>query len=186
MQTMTQDEELILGGGCFWCLEAVFKDLNGVKQVISGYAGGNVQTPSYKEVCAGTTGHAEVVLIKFDSATINLNDLLEVFFSIHDPTTKNRQGADVGTQYRSIILYQNDSQKIISEKMIESLNKENIWSNKIVTELKPLDIFYPAEDYHQDYYKNNPWAGYCQVVINPKVNKFRKKYSKLLKHGLEN
>jgi len=186
MQTMTHDEDIILGGGCFWCLEAVFKDLKGVKQVISGYAGGTVQNPSYKEVCAGNTGHAEVVLIKFEPATINLNDLLEVFFSIHDPTTKDKQGADVGPQYRSIILFQNDSQKIISEEMIERLNQENIWSNKIVTELKPLDIFYPAEDYHQDYYKNNPWAGYCQVVINPKVNKFRKKYSNLLKHGLEN
>jgi peptide-methionine (S)-S-oxide reductase len=181
MHTNNIIDEIVLGGGCFWCLEAVFKDLIGVNQVISGYAGGNVQKPSYKEVCNGSTGHAEVVLIKFDPKTVSLINLLEVFFSIHDPTTKNRQGADVGSQYRSIILYQNETQKLIAESLIVSLNQKNIWSDKIVTELKPLDIFYPAEDYHQNYFENNPMSGYCQVVINPKLNKFRQKYASLLK-----
>jgi len=170
-----------LGGGCFWCLEAVYDDLNGVTSVVSGYAGGHVKNPSYREVCNGTTGHAEVVQIEYDSDVVSFDDILNVFFTIHDPTTLNRQGADVGTQYRSAIYTHNDEQERIARAKIEQVTQAGLWQNPIVTEIAPLDIFYAAEDYHQDYYKNNPNAGYCRVVIAPKVAKFRKQYLDRLK-----
>lgn len=170
-----------LGGGCFWCLEAVYDDLRGVERVVSGYAGGHVPEPSYQHVCSGTTGHAEVVQITYDPDVVSFRELLDVFFTIHDPTTLNRQGADVGTQYRSAIFYHTPEQKAIAEETIQALTNEGLWDDPIVTEIVPLEKFYPAEDYHQDYFKRNPNQGYCQVVIAPKVAKFRKKYLEQLK-----
>ena len=170
-----------LGGGCFWCLEAVFDDLQGVTDVVSGYAGGHVLNPDYKSVCSGRTGHAEVVQVIFDPGVVSFEEVLGVFFGIHDPTTLNRQGADVGTQYRSAIYYHSDAQKATAEAMIAQLNAEHIWSGPIVTEVTPAPVFYPAEDYHQEYFKRNPYQGYCQAVISPKVAKFRKQYSQKLK-----
>jgi peptide-methionine (S)-S-oxide reductase len=180
LNSNTEFEKTTLGGGCFWCLEAAFKELKGVKKVISGYAGGSVKNPGYREVCSGSTGHAEVVQITFDPAIISFDEILNVFFSIHDPTTLNRQGNDVGTQYRSIILYHSGNQKEKALSYIQKLEDEKIWKNKIVTEVEPIQKFYPAEDYHQDYYENNPSQPYCSFVINPKMNKFRKKFSELL------
>ncbi|HVH12536.1 MAG TPA: peptide-methionine (S)-S-oxide reductase MsrA [Longimicrobium sp.] len=177
----TKRETATLGGGCFWCLEAVYDDLRGVESVVSGYAGGHVPNPSYEDVCAGTTGHAEVVQITFDPAEVSFRDLLDVFFTIHDPTTLNRQGADVGTQYRSVIFYHDDEQKRIAEEAIRDLETQAVWENPIVTQVVPLTEFYPAEDYHQEYFARNPRAGYCQVVIAPKVSKFRKQYLSRLK-----
>jgi peptide-methionine (S)-S-oxide reductase len=178
----TSDTEVTtLGGGCFWCLEAVYDDLKGVTDVVSGYAGGTVPNPSYQQVCTGSTGHAEVVQVTFDPSTISFRDILDVFFSIHDPTTLNRQGADVGTQYRSAIFYHNERQKEIAEEMIETLEAEGAFDDPIVTQVEPLDDFYPAESYHQEYYQNNPRRPYCQVVIAPKVKKFHKKYGDMLK-----
>ncbi len=171
----------MLGGGCFWCLEAVFDDLQGVIDVLSGYAGGHVLNPDYKSVCSGRTGHAEVVQVTFDPNVVSFEEVLGVFFGVHDPTTLNRQGADVGTQYRSAIYYHSDAQKATAEAMIASLNSEHIWSGPIVTEVTPAPVFYPAEDYHQEYFKRNPYQGYCQAVISPKVAKFRKQYSQKLK-----
>jgi peptide-methionine (S)-S-oxide reductase len=168
-------------GGCFWCLEAVFLRLKGVQRVESGYAGGHVENPTYRAVCTGSTGHAEVVQVDFDPSKITFSELLEVFFAIHDPTTLNRQGADVGTQYRSAIFYHDDVQKQEAERMIADLNAQNIWDNPIVTEVAPLTKFYPAEDYHREYYDRNPEQGYCQVVISPKVAKLRQKFSEKLK-----
>ncbi len=176
-----QTEVTTLGGGCFWCLEAVYDDLIGVIDVVSGYSGGSVPDPDYKLVCSGTTGHAEVVQVTFDSTIITFEEVLEIFFTIHDPTTLNRQGADVGTQYRSVIFYHSEEQKEIAEQVIKTLQTEGVWPKPIVTEIKPFEIFYPAEDYHQEYYKNNPYQGYCIAVITPKVNKFRKKYADRLK-----
>ena len=170
-----------LAGGCFWCLEAVFLRLKGVQRVESGYAGGHVENPTYRAVCTGSTGHAEVVQVDFDPSKITFSELLEVFFAIHDPTTLNRQGADVGTQYRSAIFYHDDVQKQEAERMIADLNAQNIWDNPIVTEVAPLTKFYPAEDYHREYYDRNPEQGYCQVVISPKVSKLRQKFSEKLK-----
>ena len=170
-----------LGGSCFWCLEAVFDDLQGVTDVVSGYAGGHVLNPDYKSVCSGRTGHAEVVQVIFDPGVVSFEEVLGVFFGIHDPTTLNRQGADVGTQYRSAIYYHSDAQKATAEAMIAQLNAEHIWSGPIVTEVTPAPVFYPAEDYHQEYFKRNPYQGYCQAVISPKVAKFRKQYSQKLK-----
>lgn len=170
-----------LAGGCFWCLEAVYDELVGVEDVVSGYAGGQVDNPNYQQVCTGTTGHAEVVQLKFDPDVISFRELLEVFFSIHDPTTLNRQGADVGTQYRSAIFYHNQEQKEIAEEVIAQMEGEKVWSNPIVTEVTEMDTFYRAEDYHQEYFANNPNQGYCRAVINPKVSKFRKKFSERLK-----
>jgi peptide-methionine (S)-S-oxide reductase len=170
-----------LAGGCFWCLEAVFLRLKGVQRVESGYAGGHVENPTYRAVCTGSTGHAEVVQVDFDPSKITFSELLEVFFAIHDPTTLNRQGADVGTQYRSAIFYHDDVQKQEAERMIADLNAQNIWDNPIVTEVAPLTKFYPAEDYHREYYDRNPEQGYCQVVISPKVAKLRQKFSEKLK-----
>jgi len=170
-----------LAGGCFWCLEAVFDDVKGVYSVESGYAGGHVDNPTYRAICNGDTGHAEVVQVHFDPNVVSYRDLLNVFFAIHDPTTLNRQGADVGTQYRSAIFYHNDDQKMIADEFIESLNSQKIWDNPIVTEVSPLDRFYMAEDYHQEYFARNPYQPYCQVVVAPKVAKFRKHFLEMLK-----
>ncbi|RMG84881.1 MAG: peptide-methionine (S)-S-oxide reductase [Chloroflexi bacterium] len=174
-------EVTTLGGGCFWCLEAVYDQLKGVTDVVSGYAGGHVANPTYKQVCTGTTGHAEVVQITFDNEVISFADLLDVFFTIHDPTTLNRQGNDVGTQYRSVIFYHSEEQKRIAEEKIRQLEAQKLWDDPIVTQVEPIDTFYPAEDYHQEYFANNPNAGYCRVVIAPKVAKFRQKYMERLK-----
>jgi peptide-methionine (S)-S-oxide reductase len=174
-------EVATLAGGCFWCLEAVFAELKGVEKVVSGYTGGKVANPSYHEVCAGRTGHAEAVQITFDPAVISYKDVLEVFFQVHDPTTLNRQGSDVGTQYRSAIFYHNDEQKAFAEQMIKELNAAKVWKSPIVTEVKPFSAFYPAEDYHQDYFSQNSTQPYCQVVIAPKLAKLRKHYSHKLK-----
>ncbi len=170
-----------LAGGCFWCLEAVYVDLKGVDKVVSGYAGGNVQNPSYRQVCTGRTGHAEVVQITYDPKVVSFRELLEVFFTIHDPTTLNRQGADVGTQYRSAIFYRTPEEKATAEQVIHDLTEARIWDRPIVTELTPFSTFYPAEDYHQNYFANNPGQPYCQIVIAPKVAKFRKQYLDRLK-----
>ncbi|HRG48961.1 MAG TPA: peptide-methionine (S)-S-oxide reductase MsrA [Leptospiraceae bacterium] len=163
---------ITIGGGCFWCLEAVYQLVEGVKAVTSGYAGGHKKNPTYKEVCDETTGHAEVVQIEFEPSIISLEKILDIFWTVHDPTTLNRQGNDVGTQYRSIILFQNESQKKIAESSI-SANAAN-WTNPIVTEIVPLAIFYPAEDYHQNYYRNNPYNSYCAYVVKAKVDKYKK------------
>ena len=170
-----------LAGGCFWCLEAVFDDIKGVHSVESGYAGGHVEDPTYKQVCNGDTGHAEVVQVHFDPNIVSYRDLLNVFFGIHDPTTLNRQGADVGTQYRSAIFYHNDDQKMIVEELIESLNAQKLWDSPIVTQVAPLGKFYMAEDYHQEYFARNPYQPYCQAVVAPKVAKFRKHFLEMLK-----
>ena len=176
-----QKEVATLGGGCFWCLEAVFQELKGVEKVESGYTGGTGADPTYREVCSGTTGHAEVVQVTFDPEAISFEEILEVFFTIHDPTTMNRQGVDVGTQYRSAIFYDTPEQKKIAEQVIKEVNAAGIWDEPIVTEVTPLKTFYPAEDYHQEYYKINPEQPYCQVVIAPKIAKFRKQYLTKLK-----
>lgn len=172
-------EVATLGGGCFWCTEAVYSDLKGVQKVESGYSGGNVPNPGYEEVCSGDTGHAEVVQLTFDPMVISYKDILEVFFSIHDPTTLNRQGADVGTQYRSVILYHNENQKEIAEEVIEGSRKN--FSQPVVTQLVPFKEFYKAEGYHQEYFANNPNQPYCRAVVGPKVAKFRKHYPDKLK-----
>ncbi len=174
-------EIAVLGGGCFWCLESIFDQIKGVKSAESGYAGGTVKNPTYQQVCSGSTGHAEVVRIAYDKDIITYRDLLEVFFYIHDPTTLNRQGNDVGSQYRSIILYKNQEQEKIAKEVIEELEEQNIYDDPIVTEVEPLDAFYLAEDYHQNYYENNRGQGYCQMVISPKIGKFKEKFSDLLK-----
>ncbi len=166
-----------LGGGCFWCLEPVFDDLRGVISVESGYAGGTVPNPTYEQVCSGRTGHAEVVQVNFDPAQISYQDILRIFFSIHDPTTLNRQGNDVGTQYRSVIFYHSPEQKQAAEEIMAALRAEGVWGKPIVTQLVPYDVFYPAEDYHQEYFARNPGAMYCNYVIAPKVAKFRKQYA---------
>jgi len=173
-------EVATFAGGCFWCMEAVFVPLKGVEKVVSGYTGGTVAHPSYRDVCAGTTGHAEAIQITFDPKTISYEELLEIFFSLHDPTTKNRQGADVGTQYRSAIFHHSAEQKTKAEATIERLNSERIFPAPIVTEVVPAGTFYPAEDYHQRYFENNPNQPYCQAVISPKVAKLRKKYAEKL------
>jgi peptide-methionine (S)-S-oxide reductase len=178
---MTQTQTAILAGGCFWCLEAVYDNLVGVTDVVSGYAGGSTVNPTYQQVCTGTTNHAEVVQIQFDPTVITYKELLEVFFSIHDPTTLNRQGADIGTQYRSAIYYHSPEQKETALQTIHELTEEKIWDAPLVTEIAPLDIFYPAEEYHQEYFARNPGQGYCQMVVAPKVAKFRKKFSSRLK-----
>lgn len=181
---MSSDQErevATLGGGCFWCLEAVFKDLRGVEQVVSGYAGGEVANPTYTQVCSGATGHAEVVQLTFNPSEVSFKEILEVFFTIHDPTTLNRQGADVGTQYRSAIFYHTPEQRAVAEQVISELDEAKIWRSPIVTEVVPAPTFYPAEDYHQEYYEQNPNQPYCRVVIEPKVAKFRKLFLEKLK-----
>jgi len=170
-----------LGGGCFWCLEVVYQDLRGVLEVVPGYAGGHLPHPTYEQVCTGTTGHAEVVQIRFDPKTISYRDLLEVFFSIHDPTTKDRQGPDVGSQYRSIILYHDPEQEATARTVMQEIAP--LWPRPLVTELKPFEVFYPAEDYHRNYFLRHPEQPYCQLVIAPKVAKFRKTHLELLRHG---
>jgi peptide-methionine (S)-S-oxide reductase len=178
----TQDTQIAtLAGGCFWCLEAVYTELKGVQKVVSGYAGGQTENPTYQAVCSGATGHAEVVQITFDPRLISYLELLQVFFTIHDPTTLNRQGADVGTQYRSAIFYHDPGQKAAADQVIAEIEAAQIWPQPIVTQVVPLTAFYPAEAYHQDYFKRNPYQGYCQVVIAPKVAKFRKMYLDRLK-----
>lgn len=171
----------ILAGGCFWCLEPVFTQLAGVRKVVSGYTGGYTSDPTYKQVCTGTTGHAEAIEIHFDSGVISFEQLLEVFFTAHDPTTPNRQGNDIGTQYRSAIFYLDEAQKSIAEQMIARVDAENWWPDPVVTEVTSASTFYPAEDYHQYYYANNPRQPYCVAVAAPKVAKIRAKYSALLK-----
>jgi peptide-methionine (S)-S-oxide reductase len=178
---MSLSEVATLAGGCFWCLEAVFDDLQGVLDVVSGYAGGQAPDPSYEEVCTGATGHAEVVQITFDPALVSFRELLEVFFTLHDPTTLNRQGADVGTQYRSAIFYHTPEQKLVAEKVMAELTAAGLWPQPIVTQVAPLNAFYPAEDYHQEYFRRNPYQGYCRAVVAPKVAKFRQKYLAKLK-----
>jgi len=175
-------EVATLAGGCFWCLEAVYEDLKGVEKVESGYAGGSVANPTYEQVCSGNTGHAEVVQISFDPSTITYHELLEVFFTIHDPTTLNRQGNDVGTQYRSAIFYHTPEQKSTAEEVMAELAAQGLWDHPIVTQLTPLEKFYRAEDYHQEYFRSNPNQPYCAVVIAPKVAKFRSRFLERLKH----
>jgi peptide-methionine (S)-S-oxide reductase len=177
----TNLETATLAGGCFWCLEAVFDDLKGVESVVSGYAGGTVRNPTYEQVCGGNTGHAEVTQLSFDPSVVSFKELLEVFFTIHDPTTLNRQGADVGTQYRSAVFYHTPEQKATAEQVIAELDAAKVWHSPIVTEVAPLDVFYPAENYHQEYFARNPYQPYCQVVVAPKVSKFRKQYIERLK-----
>lgn len=176
-----QTEVTTLAGGCFWCLEAVYDQLRGVVSVESGYMGGKVDNPSYRAVCTGTTGHAEVIQITYNPAEVSFQDLLDVFFVIHDPTTLNRQGNDVGTQYRSAVYYHNAEQKAVAEQVIAALNGEHRWNNPIVTEVTAASKFYVAEDYHQEYFANNASQPYCQVVVAPKVAKFRKYYMEKLK-----
>ena len=174
-------EVATLGGGCFWCLEAVFEQLRGVERVVSGYAGGKVANPTYRHVCTGDTGHAEVVQVTYDPAALSYDDVLDVFFATHDPTTRNRQGADVGTQYRSAIFYHSPQQKEAAERKIAALNAAHIWDAPLVTEVVPLEAFYPAEGYHQGYFRANPGQPYCQAVVGPKVAKFRKQFADRLK-----
>ena len=174
---MGQQEVVTLGGGCFWCLEAVYHETEGVISAISGYMGGRSVNPTYKEVCSGGSGHVEVVQVTFDPAVITFRDIIEIFFSIHDPTTLNRQGNDVGTQYRSVIFYHSAEQKQAAEEMIAELTKENAYGRPIVTAIEPASTFYPAEDYHQDYFTNNPNQPYCSYVVAPKVQKFRAKFA---------
>ncbi len=174
-------EVVTLGGGCFWCIEAVFEELRGVDAAVSGYAGGKVPNPTYKAVCSGTTGHAEVVEVTFDPNVVPLRRILEVFFTVHDPTTLNRQGPDVGTQYRSVAFYRDERQKREIEQTIRDFATRGVWPGRIVTEVAPFEVFYPAEDYHQEYYELNGEAPYCRAVIAPKIAKFRKEFKEYLK-----
>ena len=173
---MATHETATLGGGCFWCIDTIFRELKGVERVESGYAGGRMPNPTYRDVCSGMTGHAEVVQVTFDPSVLSFRDLLGVFFTVHDPTTPDRQGADVGTQYRSIVLYHSDEQRDTTKQVIEELSKSKVWDDPIVTQVVPFTTFYSAEKYHQEYYSQNPNQPYCQIVIAPKVAKFRKKY----------
>ncbi len=179
-----QYEQATFGAGCFWCVEAIYQRVNGVEAVESGYSGGHVENPTYSEVTSGRTGHAEVVRVLFDPEIISFEELLEVFWHTHDPTTLNRQGADVGPQYRSAIFYHNEEQKVIAEKSLKKTDESDLWANPIVTEISPLINYFVAEDYHQNYFNNNPNAGYCSVVIAPKVAKFKKEFPHLLQESL--
>ena len=174
-------ETITVGGGCYWCVEAVYENLNGVKSVVSGFSGGKVANPTYEEVCTGTTGHAEVVQITYDKNVTNINEIFQVFFTVHDPTTLNRQGADVGTQYRSVIFYKNEEQKKAAQSIIAELNKAKVYDSPIVTKVEPFTKFYKAEDYHQNYYANNKNQPYCKMVIQPKMAKFEKVFKDKLK-----
>ena len=180
-KTASGKEVITLGGGCFWCIEAVFEELKGVESAVSGYSGGSVANPSYEAVCGGHTGHAEVVEVTFDPKVISLKELLQVFFTLHDPTTLNRQGADVGTQYRSVVFCRDDRQKAVAEEVVKEFESSKIWDGKIVTEIAPFKAFYPAEKYHQEYYAQNPNQGYCRIVIAPKIAKLRKQFLSKLK-----
>jgi len=174
-------EVATLAGGCFWYIEAVLREVDGVENVVSGYTGGTTVNPTYEQVCTNKTGHAEAVQVSFNPSKVSYREILEIFFSIHDPTTLNRQGADVGTQYRSAIFYHNEQQKRVAEELTGELSKTNIWKRPIVTQVIPLDTFYPAEDYHREYFSRHPEQAYCQMVISPKVSKFRKQWAKRLK-----
>lgn len=174
-------EVATFGGGCFWCLDAVYRELRGVERVVSGYSGGRRPNPTYEQVCSGATGHAEVVQVTYDPAEVSYRDLLNVFFTVHDPTTLNRQGADAGTQYRSVIFYHDDEQKRIAEEVLKNVEAQKVWNDPLVTQVVPLEAFYPAEAYHQDYYRDHPDQAYCRVVIEPKVAKFRKQFLDRLK-----
>ncbi len=176
-------ETITLGGGCFWCMEAVFEEVRGVTDIRSGYSGGNIPDPTYREVCTGGTGHAEVVQVGFDPAVVGLEDILGIFFTVHDPTTLDRQGADIGTQYRSVIFYRDGPQKKAAEDAIRQVEREGLYDGPVVTEVEPFAAFYPAEAYHRSYYRNNPAQPYCQIVISPKVAKFRKKFASLLQRS---
>ena len=178
---MANLETATLAAGCFWCVEAIFDDLKGVEDVVSGYSGGHTENPTYKEVCGETTGHAEVVQIRFDPSVLSYKELLQVFFTVHDPTTLNRQGGDIGTSYRSAVFYHSDEQKRVAEETIAEFNAEGIYDNPIVTEVTAFDKFWPAEDYHQEYFANNPNQPYCNAVVAPKVAKFRQKFLSRLK-----
>ena len=178
---MSDLETATLGGGCFWCIEAAYQEVDGVESVQSGYAGGDVPNPTYRQVCTGDTGHAEVAQIAFDPDVISYRDLLEIFFTIHNPTTKDREGPDVGSQYRSIILYHDEGQRETATSVIEMLESEDVFDDPIVTEVEPLDMFYEAEPEHEDYYRNNPEAAYCQSVISPKLSKLRQKHADKLR-----
>ncbi|MFZ0700150.1 MAG: peptide-methionine (S)-S-oxide reductase MsrA [Thermoplasmata archaeon] len=177
----TGTEVVTLGGGCFWCVEAVLSELRGVQKAVSGYSGGTVENPSYEQVCGGRTGHAEAVEVSFDPAVISLHDLLTVFFTTHDPTTRNRQGGDVGPQYRSVVFYRNAAQKAMAERVAGEIQTAQLWRGPIVTEIVPFAQFYPAEEYHQEYFRRNPEMAYCQLVIEPKVVKFRQHFSAQLR-----
>ena len=179
--TNPQRETATLGGGCFWCLDEVFRQLRGVESVVSGYAGGTAQNPTYRQVCEGWTGHAEVVQITFDPSVISYRDLLDVFFTIHDPTTLNRQGADAGTQYRSVIFTHSPEQRATAEQVMAELEAKQVWDAPIVTQLEPAPQFFPAEDYHQEYYRRNASQPYCRIVIEPKVAKLRQKHLQKLR-----
>ncbi len=186
MTDTTNLKKAIFGGGCFWCVEAIYQDIKGVEKVESGYSGGTKKNPSYEEVCTGKTGHAEVVQITYDASQITYEQLLNVFWHVHDPTTLNKQGADAGTQYRSVIFYMNDDEKKIAEDSKKKTEESKLWDDPIVTEITPLTEFYKAENYHQSYFKNNPEKSYCSYVIAPKVRKFYKEFKYLLKDGVEN
>lgn len=177
----TSIDTITLGGGCFWCVEAVYEMLDGVIKVESGFSGGTIKNPSYREVCTGLTGHAEVAQITFDGSKTSIDEILKVFFTVHDPTTLNRQGADVGTQYRSVIFYRNDQQRTIANSIINEFNKNKVYANPVVTQLVPFSVFYKAEDYHQDYYNQNKDTPYCKMVIQPKLEKFEKVFKDRLK-----
>ena len=181
MTVSARAEVATLAGGCFWCMEAIFKEVDGVEDVISGYTGGTIVNPTYQEVCANNTGHAEAVQLTFNPGKISYREILQIFFSVHDPTTLNQQGEDVGTQYRSAIFYHNDRQRAVAEALIRKLNEAHLWEKPIVTQVAPLDKFYPAEDYHRQYFSRHPEQAYCQAVISPKVNKFRKQWTKRVK-----
>lgn len=176
---MVKTDSIVLGGGCFWCLDALYRRVKGVIDVTSGYAGGDQQRPTYEQVCTGLTNHAEVIKVTFNPLEISLDTLLDIFWAMHDPTTKNQQGNDVGTQYRSAIYYISNDQKAIIDSSIERTAKK-LWAKPLTTEIKPLDTFWPAEEYHQDYFNKNPEQGYCQIIINPKVAKLKKKFAHLL------
>jgi peptide-methionine (S)-S-oxide reductase len=181
MSQAKSQETATVAGGCFWCMEAVFQQIDGVEKVVSGYTGGTTANPTYREVCSDRTGHAEAVQVSFDPLKISYREILEIFFSVHDPTTLNRQGADVGTQYRSAIFYSSDEQRDAAEQLIRELDEAHTWKKPIVTQILPLDRFYPAENYHRDYFVRHPEQAYCQMVISPKVAKLRTKWAKRLK-----
>jgi peptide-methionine (S)-S-oxide reductase len=180
-KNLMERELATIGGGCFWCLEAVFQQPPGILSILSGYTGGELTNPSYEQVCSGRTGHAEVIQLEFDRQVITFGQLLEIFFGVHDPTTLNRQGNDTGTQYRSAIFFHNEEQQQIASQVIQQLGESGAWQDPIVTELSPLDVFYPAEEYHHDYFRRNPEQGYCQAVVRPKVEKFRQAFADLFK-----
>ncbi|MFP3879589.1 MAG: peptide-methionine (S)-S-oxide reductase MsrA [Dehalococcoidia bacterium] len=184
MNQVVAPEVTTIAGGCFWCIEAIFREVDGVETVVPGYAGGTTANPTYREVSTGDTGHAEAVQLTFDPARISYREILEIFFSVHDPTTLNRQGADSGTQYRSVIFYHDEQQRAIAEQVIDDLNKAHLWRRPVVTQVIPLDRFYPAEDYHREYFTRHPEQAYCQMVISPKVSQFRKRWEKRLKETL--